>query len=806
MDYFYTKRSLTDPYKKVKMTAPFSIYSTKRRYCSVKTFMLVLTLLVGNYFWAQIGMSQWRLHVASGKAIDIVRAENTIFTAYTNGLHVLNRDNEQEELLTDVNGLSDIEISCLYYDSIAACVLVGYSNGNIDKITASSIYNIPAIKLAQVPNSKRINRFVRNGDYVYVATDFCVTKLDLNKDEIKDTYYPTNGNEAILDLSFSADTIFALSSDRLKYGIIDNPALPDVSQWQVDLRFPIQFENSYAEIEQFENKQFILLKSPIYGQDSVFYLENNVKTWLTNSPYSLEINSINILDDTTFAVNIDGGIYIYNSELTNPLSYNSNNFNIWISPVRSIRSSEGIWSADQINGLHLYPSGIGYKAFPVVGPYNNNFYAMDWQNNTLAIASGRLLGKLPSFSSNGIHVFRDEAWDFKNIQSVPQWQDQNIWDFIDISVNPNDPLEYAVASYSEKPLTIFSSDTVEVFDDTNSSLSFTGISNGWSLASDVCFDTQDNLWVLNGYTEQPLNVRQQDGSWMNFDCGSSARNIYTTKMIIDFNDNIWFASEDHGMFGYNHNNTIDEPNDDESVHISTGINSGNLPSSNVTALAADFDGEIWVGTDAGFAILYNASNTFDGNPGDYDVQRVKVTFEGNVEYVLGNTHITDIEVDGGNRKWIATANAGILLLSADGSEILEQHTTDNSPLVSNNIFDLKLDQNSGELFIITDNGLISYRSDASYEDPTYETYNVFPNPVRPNYSGPVTIQGIRYNSDVKITDAAGNLVYKTTSNGGTAAWNCRALNGQRVASGVYYIWTATNVGKDKKVGKVLIMN
>ena len=505
-------------------------------------------------------------------------------------------------------------------------------------------------------------------------------------------------------------------------------------------------------------------------------------------------------------MNIDGGIYIYNSELTNPLSYNSNNFNIWISPVRSIRSSEGIWSADQINGLHLYPSGIGYKAFPVVGPYNNNFYSMDWQNNTLAIASGRLLGKLPSFSSNGIHVFRDEAWDFKNIQSVPQWQDQNIWDFIDISVNPNDPLEYAVASYSEKPLTIFSSDTVEVFDDTNSSLSFTGISNGWSLASDVCFDTQDNLWVLNGYTEQPLNVRQQDGSWMNFDCGSSARNIYTTKMIIDFNDNIWFASEDHGMFGYNHNNTIDEPNDDESVHISTGINSGNLPSSNVTALAADFDGEIWVGTDAGFAILYNASNTFDGNPGDYDVQRVKVTFEGNVEYVLGNTHITDIEVDGGNRKWIATANAGILLLSADGSEILEQHTTDNSPLVSNNIFDLKLDQNSGELFIITDNGLISYRSDASYEDPTYETYNVFPNPVRPNYSGPVTIQGIRYNSDVKITDAAGNLVYKTTSNGGTAAWNCRALNGQRVASGVYYIWTATNAGKDKKVGKVLIMN
>ena len=102
--------------------------------------------------------------------------------------------------------------------------------------------------------------------------------------------------------------------------------------------------------------------------------------------------------------------------------------------------------------------------------------------------------------------------------------------------------------------------------------------------------------------------------------------------------------------------------------------------------------------------------------------------------------------------------------------------------------------------------MVSYRSNASYEDASYETCTVFPNPVRPNYAGPVTIQGIRYDSDVKITDAAGNLVYKTTSNGGTATWNCKALNGQRVGTGVYYIWTATNVGKDKKVGKVLIVN
>ena len=148
------------------------------------------------------------------------------------------------------------------------------------------------------------------------------------------------------------------------------------------------------------------------------------------------------------------------------------------------------------------------------------------------------------------------------------------------------------------------------------------------------------------------------------------------------------------------------------------------------------------------------------------------------------------------------------MLSQDGSEIIEQHTTQNSPLISDNILDLKLDQTTGELFIITDKGLVSYRTNATYEDPEYSTTKVFPNPVRPTFSGLVTIEGIRYDSDVKITDIAGNLVYKTTSNGGTATWDVKTLDGQAVASGVYIIWTATNEakdGQDKIVGKVLVI-
>ena len=173
---------------------------------------------------------------------------------------------------------------------------------------------------------------------------------------------------------------------------------------------------------------------------------------------------------------------------------------------------------------------------------------------------------------------------------------------------------------------------------------------------------------------------------------------------------------------------------------------------------------------------------------------------------MGNTSITDIEVDGGNRKWFGTENAGIFLLSADGSQIVQSFTTDNSPLISNNILEMEFNQMTGELFIITDKGLISYRADASYEDPEYSDVKVFPNPVKPDFSGPITIQGIRYDSDIHVTDVAGNLVYKTTSNGGTATWDGKTLLGERVKSGVYLIWTAPNTGKGRKVGKVVFIN
>jgi hypothetical protein len=768
--------------------------------------LLVLLLAFGNLANAQIPMGTWKYHVASAKAIDIVTDGERIFTALENGLYIYNPYTEEGVLKTALNGLSDIEISCLYHDATDNATYIGYANGNIDKWQAGKITNLPAIKLAQISNSKRINQFERNGAYIYVANDFSIVLIDVAKEEIKDTYYPTNGLEAIVDVALSQDSIFALTSTQMLKGLRSNPALPDYSQWDRDLRFPYQATNKYRELQTINQQFWVLRSNDAYGQDSVFRLKNDVLVNVINEPFSYEINSIQNVG-SQISVSIDGGFLIYNADGLQLSTYSASLLDRWINPSRVCQLGNSYWSADQAWGLQEHPNAYTCKRYPIEGLANTFVYTMDWQEGVLAVGSGRLEAEIaPAFTRNGIHILEENQWRSHNTPKVTSWDYNKMWDFISIAVNPKNPKEIAAGTYSFAPLTLLNQTDTLVFDQSNSPLEPVSIGNGWSLISGLKFDSKGNLWVANGYTDRPIKTRQSNGIWASYYLGTGASNKQTTKLEIDFQDNIWMGTYANGLVGLQHQGTLDDPSDDKYIQLTTGELLGNLPSNKITALAADFDGELWIGTDAGFAVLYNANGSFAAGAGNYDAQRILIPFEGNYEEVLGDASITDIEVDGGNRKWISLANAGLVLLSSDGTQIIAQYTEDNSPLISNTIYDIEINQQTGELYIVTDKGLVSFRIDATYEDPSYETLNVFPNPVKPDYFGPITIQGIRYNSDVKVTDAAGNLIYKILSNGGTATWNGQNLNGEKVPTGVYFFWTANNYqGGERKVAKVLVI-
>ena len=260
----------------------------------------------------------------------------------------------------------------------------------------------------------------------------------------------------------------------------------------------------------------------------------------------------------------------------------------------------------------------------------------------------------------------------------------------------------------------------------------------------------------------------------------------------------------NGLVVYDYGGTISNTNDDRIKKLGTGENNGGLPTSDVLAIAKDLDGEIWAGTASGPAIHFSPSGIFNTDPIDF--QQILIEQDGVVEILLGNQTITSIAVDGANRKWLGTLSDGVFLLSSDGTQQIQRFTKENSPLFSNSIKDIAIDPSSGTVYFATSQGILGYASDANSGLLENTCYDVYPNPVRPDYSGPITIDGLTRGSNVKITDVAGNLVFQTSSNGGRAVWDGNDFNGRRVSTGVYYALVTAPEAASTCTSKILLVN
>lgn len=772
--------------------------------------LIVPLLLLGFFVQGQIGTNEWRIHSQSRNAKDITSNGSSLFAAFDAAL--LEYDVENNEISTwDItNGLSDIQIVKLGAHEATGSVFVGYENGNIDQIKGGKVYNIPGIKLATISGLKRIFSIKSHGAFVYVTTGFGIVKVDPVKMEIKDTYYPGGSAEGIIEVTFKADSIFALTKTKLYGGNLNNPALADSSQWQVDARLPIisntQFE--YKDVEYWNDSLYFQKNYVGWGSDSVFVARQSGPQQIIDLQNFGQLNALQVVDNRLVMCG-EEIVTVFNPDYTFYFETHKYNGNVPLSLNAFTSFNNLFWFADLNSGLVKRNQNGVYDFIPFEGTYTHNYFSMDWHDGTLAVVPGAFSGNTWSYNQPGLMLFEDEKWSSVERSNNSRWDGTRTWDKVTVSINPKDPNQIALGGVCYTPLSIIdraNATVTDTFGIHNSPLTSSPNMNQSVLLSCLTYDDNGNLWMANGLSNQPLKMLSADGQWYSFSLGSGAADKRTKKMLYDYNGNLWVSVTNVGIVGYNPGSSITSSSDDKTVTINTGDYTGALPSSNVTAIAMDFDEELWIGTDNGFAILYNSESAFDGSPGSYNVQRPKIEVNGEVDYILGSVYINDIEVDGGNRKWFATANSGIILLSDDGLSIVKHFTMSNSPLISNMILDIEIDHQTGELFIVTDRGLMSYRGDATYEDPEYSDVKIFPNPARPDFDGLITIQGIRYNSDVKITDVAGNVVYRTTSNGGTATWNGKTLTGEKVASGVYLIWTASNIAKGRFVGKVVVVN
>jgi hypothetical protein len=352
--------------------------------------LLIFILFCSSSAISQIGMGEWRLHIPADKAVDVVAKSDRVFTAYENGVTEYGYSSNELSIWNAVNGLSDITVTCLGNSTSNNAVFVGYENGNLDKIKNNTVTNIPAIKLAQVQGSKRINKIVEYDNHMFIATGFAIVKIDPVKNEVRDTYYPTNGNQSILDIAFRNDTVFALTEDKLYTGLINNIALADPSQWNLDARVSaLPTDDYYAEIEAVNNRVFILAKGDGYGGDTVFTLTSAALVNEIGEAFDPEIYGINMIQNK-LAVNYFPGTTIYDENLNMDAFFGSYAFGAQVKANVITYGNSQYWIADNDHGLVSYASAGSNNKIMFPGPPKNDFFSMDWEDGKLIVNGGAL--------------------------------------------------------------------------------------------------------------------------------------------------------------------------------------------------------------------------------------------------------------------------------------------------------------------------------------------------------------------------------------------------------------------------------
>ncbi len=453
-------------------------------------------------------------------------------------------------------------------------------------------------------------------------------------------------------------------------------------------------------------------------------------------------------------------------------------------------------------------------------PVRNYCYKLNMVGNRLLVAGGNF--HYPNIDRAGtVMMYEDGKWSAFDEEAITaSVKAREYMNVTDVVQDANDSQHHWVSTRTSGVYEFKDFKMVHHYDSDNSPLTSilpdvaTYYLYVWTSA--MAQDPQGNLWMCNDQCDTIFRVLKKDGSWKSLYFEEIAKKPTWDNTIFDQRGWAWSTCRRttnefgaSGIFVINTNGTIDNTADDKHRFLSsfTNQNGDSYSPDLYYCVTEDLDGTMWMGCTHGIFITRTPENIFDSNFTLTQPIVPRNDGSGLGDYLLSGVPVKCIVIDGGNRKWVGTTENGVYLLSADGMETIEHFTTENSPLISNEINDMAINGETGEVFIATPKGLCSFQGDAT--DPATSmkssSLKVFPNPVRPEYQGNVHITGLMYNSDVKIVSAAGKLVAEGTSVGGEFSWNCCYNNGRHVASGIYYALCTDEDGKNGAVAKILII-
>ena len=740
-------------------------------------------------------MGTWRTHFSYAHARHLAIAGEKVYCAAENGLFYFDLSDNSTTVLSKIDGFNDVGIGALGYDQQEQILAVGYENGNLDFVHDGKIINQPAILESNLAGSKNIHHFTFYGHKAYISMDLGVVVVNLDNFNIRESYLEIgpggNSVNAYASAVFQDSLFLATNLGVMAASLQDNYNLLDYHNWHL-----------FEKEENIPRTTFIKVTTD-GGQlwaltaDSRIFIYANGHWAADDSAPQTTINDIEfsqgklvISAENTVVARKDGTDEEIKQGIHDPMT-------------GSFDANGHLWLAD--NGLGLMGNFEGnFKSYTPSGPFTDHVFALKYiDRKVLDLPGGYNENYLPNGNADGFSVFENGRWKNYNASGLANTvQTPPIHDLVDAAAGPQG--HFYFASFSDGILTWDGSANFETINDQTPGSALSQAINpaGAVLVSGIAGGADGNVWLTNYNTSVPLQRWDGAESWKAISFDGYAKRFPLALVPLDDGD-VWMALNPEISGGL----LVSDSTGSISRQLNTTSGNGNLPDKTVTALVRDLDGNMWVGTKGGLVYFADPGSALDftgnsDNPAFYEYDASYPVFDNNI--LLSREEITCLSVDPGNRKWIGT-NDGLWLFGENGDKLFTHFTISNSPMPSNHIVAITVAGRSGEVFIGTDKGIVSFLGTSTEPAPKLESVKIFPNPVKPGFNGVISIEGLVDKASVKITDVSGKLVYETRSYGGTATWNGADYNGQKAGSGIYLVFVANENGSQAIVGKIAIV-
>lgn len=767
------------------------------------TFALFLLLSCLSH--SQDFSNQWTGYFSYLNIKDISSGNGRIIAAAENAFFEFDPTTNTSEKVDAINGLDGEIISAMLYSENYDLTIIGYESGLLQVVMGNNgqVFTIVDIlnKLTIAPDNKGINHFFEFQDKVFISTDFGIAEYNIENLEFGDSFFiGETGNQikvtqtTVLNSRIYASTI----GNSIRAANVNDPNLVDFESWQTignsswtgvvafnDKIYGSKTTNGLFEISD-TNEIFITQFS-----ENIRQLKANGNNLVITTP-----NSISIYDDN---LNLEGFVNDIVNEEGESLEKNFN--------CAQLLGGSLYVGDEELGLLQLVDyNSISFNAISPDGPILNRVFSITTFENEIWLAYGEYSQFFNPFplNSRGVSHFTGENWSNLTFEDIDETRE-----IADITIDVNNPNRVYLSSYFDGLLVLENEEIVERFDGENSNIenTFDGSNPipGDTRIGGAVFNRQGDLYFTNSITEHPLKRLSGNNQISIADISDTFLEPFGTssaKVAADNAGNVYLATFRFGIYGF-------QPSTGNSGKIASDVDGVDFPevfnpNPAITALEFDSNGRLWIGTAEGLRVCFNPQAMFDDNA-QLNVAPIIFLENGVPQELLFQQFITDIKVDGAGNVWISTSDSGVFQVNSTGQETLNIFNKDNSPLPSNSVISVDIRGETGEVFFGTANGLVSYQSRITTPVDNLENVRVFPNPVRPNYNGLVTIDGLTEDANVKITDITGNLVHEEFSAGGSIQWDTRAFGKHKVASGVYLVFITSDDQIETQVSKIMII-